>query len=216
MNLIKTGDFLSSDDVKNHVGAYVRGGGVVVFPTDTLYGLGADPRSKTGLIKLSALKGGRKGKSFPLFIDRAWRAEELFEEFPPLGRELSRRLWPGKLTIVARAAGGFDRIVGSSDGTAGLRLPDHVVARSLAQLCDGCITGTSANRSKGSFPIKIEEVREDFDSTDVLILDGGDLPPSAGSTVVLVEGNTLTIIREGDLAREDILKIAEDCGYGES
>jgi L-threonylcarbamoyladenylate synthase len=214
MRRVKSEEFLSSNRVRDEVLAYLRGGVPVIFPTDTLYGLGVDIRNAGAVENLMSLKGRGRGKPVPLFIDNSNRSEEVFIGLSPLGKKLSTVFWPGKLTIVARARTHIARIIGSEDGTVGIRLPDSKVALSLAGLCGGIITGTSANKSRGGFPLTVDEVARDFEKDDVLVLDGGDLPPSAGSTVMMIEGNVLQVLRQGDITREEILKIAEEFENG--
>lgn len=210
MRLIKVKDFLSTEDIREEVKEYLREGGAVVYPTDTLYGLGVDIRKVGAVDNLFRLKGRKKGKPIPLFIDEPGRADEIFEGFSPLGKKISSLFWPGKLTIVARAKEEIARIVGSPDRTVGLRLPDSAVAHSLAFLCGGMITGTSANKSGGDFPIHISKVTSDFESEEIFVLDGGDLQPSSGSTVLMIEGNFVRVIREGDLSSIEVLNIVEE------
>ncbi|NIO16852.1 MAG: threonylcarbamoyl-AMP synthase [Deltaproteobacteria bacterium] len=214
MKRVKIEEFLSSNRVRDDVEGYLRQGGVVIYPTDTLYGMGVDIRVAGAVENLMRLKGRESGRPVPLFIDSAVGIEDICAPLSPLGKKLSEVFWPGKLTIVTRARRHVALIVGSEDGTVGVRLPDSAVSLSLAGMCGGVTTGTSANKSRGAVPLTTGQVMGDFEGDEVLFIDGKDLPPSAGSTVVRVDGNVLRILREGDVKANEILKIAEEFDNG--
>ncbi|MDH3258148.1 MAG: L-threonylcarbamoyladenylate synthase [Deltaproteobacteria bacterium] len=214
MRVIKAEDFLISETIRDEVSLYLRGGGVVIFPTDTLYGLGVDISGVGAMENLIRLKGRDRSKPVPLIIDSAGRAQEIFDSFPPLGMRLTALYWPGKLTVVARARSHIASVIGALDGTVGVRMPASEVALSLARLCGGMVTGTSANKSGGTLPVALSDVFKEFGKDEVWLLDGGDLAPSGGSTVLLLDGKAVKVIREGDIPSEEILKIAEEFGNG--
>lgn len=208
------GDFLNSDSIKSEVSGYLREGGAVIYPTDTLYGLGVDVRSSGAMKNLFEIKGRERGKAVPLIIDGVARVKEVFDEFSPLGEKLAAHFWPGKLTIVARAHPHIAAGVGSLDGTVGLRVPRSAVACTLAGLTGGILTGTSANKSGGLFPLLISAVLEDFEREEVWVIDGGDLMPSRGSTVLVLDEESFRVLREGDIPVDEIVKILEEIGNG--
>lgn len=210
MKRVKTEEFLSSNRVRDDVEGYLRQGEVVIYPTDTLYGMGVDIRVAGAVENLMSLKGRESGRPVPLIIDSPGEIEDICAPLSPLEKKLAEVFWPGKLTIVTRARPHIALIVGSGDGTVGVRLPDSAVSLSLAGLCGGVTTGTSANKSRGTIPMTTGQVMDDFGGDEVLFIDGGDLPPSAGSTVLRVDGNVLSILREGDVKADEILKIAEE------
>lgn len=183
----------------------LRSGGLVVFPTDTLYGLGADPGSATALGALFSLKGRADGKPVPLLLDSAERAWAFAAEVPEVARRLMERFWPGALTIVLPASPRLLPAVTGPGRTVGLRVPDHPVPRALAKDLGGAVTGTSANRS-GS-PARWREpseiAREFAGKVEWILWDGpspaGREGGSPGSTVVSVEGDRINLLREGEI-----------------
>ncbi|HBO68719.1 MAG TPA: threonylcarbamoyl-AMP synthase [Deltaproteobacteria bacterium] len=183
----------------------LRSGGLVVFPTDTLYGLGADPGSAAALEALFSLKGREEGKPVPLLLDSAERAWAFAAEVPEAARRLMERFWPGALTIVLPASPRLLPAVAGPGRTVGLRVPDHPVPRALAKALGGAVTGTSANRS-GS-PARWQEpeaiAREFAGRVEWILWDGpspaGREGGGPGSTVVSVENDRLCLLREGEI-----------------
>lgn len=182
----------------------LRTGGVVVFPTDTLYGLGADPGSAGSLARLISLKGREEGKPIPLLLDSAERAGAFAAEIPEAARRLMGRFWPGALTIVLPADPRLFPAVTGAGRTVGLRVPDHPVPRALAKALGGAVTGTSANRAgrPGRWRNPEEIAREFAGGVEWILWDGpsrGGEGVSPGSTVVSVEGDRLGLLREGEI-----------------
>ncbi|HJX14982.1 MAG TPA: L-threonylcarbamoyladenylate synthase [Candidatus Deferrimicrobiaceae bacterium] len=186
----------------------LRSGGVVVYPTDTLYGLGVDPASEKALGRLLSAKGREGGKPIPLLLDEPARAYSLARHVPGEASRLMEKFWPGALTIVLPASPGLPEALTGRTGTVGLRVPDHPVARTLAKAAGGAITGTSANRSgnPGVWRTAEEIVNEFTGDVDWILWDGPSpaswsertkSPASPGSTVVLVEEDNVSLLREG-------------------
>jgi L-threonylcarbamoyladenylate synthase len=193
----------------------LQAGGMVIYPTDTLYGLGVDPRSKEGLRKLLVLKSREGGKPIPLLLDAAERASAWAEHVPPAASRLMEAFWPGGLTIVLPAWAGVPPQITGGSGTVGLRVPDHPIPRALARALGGAITGTSANRAgnPGDWRSAEEIVREFTGEVDWVLWDGP--PPAAvaaasgsqrspGSTVVRVSEKDVTLLREGAIPFREI------------
>lgn len=183
----------------------LQAGRIVVFPTDTLYGLGADPGSAEALGRLVSLKGRTAGKPIPLLLDSAERAGSFAAEVPEAARRLMERFWPGALTIVLPAAPRLHPAVTGAGRTVGLRVPDHPVPLALARALGGAVTGTSANRSGGPAGWREpgEIAREFAGGVEWILWDGpsraeGD-EASPGSTVVSVEGGRPLLLREGEI-----------------
>ena len=194
--------------------ASLRAGGVVIFPTDTLYGLGVDPCSETGLNRLFAAKGRDRGKPIPLLLSGGDQVERWARHVPPAAARLMDRFWPGALTLVLPADRGVHPAVTGGGDTVGLRVPDHPVPRALAAGLSGAITGTSANRSgnPGAWGSAEEIVRE-FTGTVDWVLWGGKAPGdthregagnSPGSTVVRMIDDQPVLLREGVLPFREI------------
>jgi L-threonylcarbamoyladenylate synthase len=157
--------------------ASLRAGGTVIFPTDTLYGLGVDPCSEKGLNRLLAAKGRDRGKPIPLLLSEREQVDRWARQVPPAATRLMDRFWPGALTLVLPADPGVHPAVTGGGDTVGLRVPDHPVPRALAALLSGAVTGTSANRSgnPGAWRSAEEIVREFTGAVDWVLWGGA--PP---------------------------------------
>ena len=200
--------------------ASLRAGGVVIFPTDTLYGLGVDPCSETGLNRLFAAKGRDRGKPIPLLLSDGEQVDRWARHVPPAAARLMDRFWPGALTLVLPADPGVHPAVTGGGDTVGLRVPDHPVPRALAAGLSGAITGTSANRSgnPGAWGSAEEIVREFTGAVD-WVLWGGKAPSGnasregagnfPGSTVVRMIDDHPVLLREGVLPFRDIIKFLQ-------
>lgn len=184
----------------------LRAGRVAIVPTDTLYGMAADPASGEGLARLLAMKGREGGKPIPLLLDGPGTAPLFARRVPPQAARLMERFWPGALTLVLPASDAVPDAVTGGTGTVGLRVPDHAVPRALAAGVGGAITGTSANRAglPGAWTTP-EEIAAEFGGGVDWILWDGPLPlprgpgaaPEPGSTVVLLSGEGVVLLREG-------------------
>ena len=200
--------------------ASLKNGGMAVFPTDTLYGLGVDPTSDAGLARLFAIKRREGGKPVPLLISGPEAVDRFARHVPFGAARLMGRFWPGALTIVLPAEVDVDRTVTGGGDTVGLRVPDHPVPRALARALGGAITGTSANRSgnPGDWESAEEIVREFTGEADWVLWDGRvrraaprECRPgsSPGSTVVRMTDDIPVLLREGVLPFRDITGFLE-------
>jgi L-threonylcarbamoyladenylate synthase len=185
----------------------LRRGGVVAYPTDTLYGLGVDPRCDAAVERLFALKGRGAGAAIALIAADAAQAEGA-GRFGPVDRRLAAAFWPGPLTIVVPAAAAFSPLL-SPRGTVGVRVPAHAVARALACALGECLTATSANRSGEMAAVTADEVSGTFGGGIDLLLDAGPAPGGPPSTIVEVIGSRLTLHRAGAIAWERVLESIE-------
>jgi L-threonylcarbamoyladenylate synthase len=193
----------------------LREGGVAIFPTDTLYGLGADPHSESGLGRLVAAKGRERGKPIPLLLSGSVEVDRWARHVPDGASRLMQRFWPGPLTIVLPAETGIHPAITGGGDTVGLRVPDHPVPRMLARGLSGAITGTSANRSgnPGTWASAEEIVTEFTGEVDWVLWGGAGVSadasrrePGAGSTVVAMTDDRPVLIRQGVLPFRDIVE----------
>ena len=181
----------------------VAAGGVVAFRTDTFYGLGVDPFNAGALQTLNDLKG-REGKPILLLVAEESGAGRFLRDDSPLFRELTKRFWPGALTIVAGARPGVPEILTAGTGTVGVRLPDDEDARKIVRACGGALTATSANPS-GSPPARTAlEAARYFPEGLALVLDGGEAQSDLPSTVLDIRGPAPRLIREGVVKRAEL------------
>ncbi|MHB8782021.1 MAG: L-threonylcarbamoyladenylate synthase [Desulfobacteria bacterium] len=189
--------------------ASLRAGGAVIFPTDTLYGLGVDPCSETGIDRLLSAKGRDRGKPIPLLLSDVEQVDRWARHVPAAASRLMDRFWPGALTLVLPADPGVHPAVTGGGDTVGLRVPDHPVPRALAALLSGAVTGTSANRSgnPGAWGSAEEIVREFTGEVDWVLWEGAGNSP--GSTVVRMTDDRPVLLREGVLPFRDIVEFLQ-------
>ena len=182
----------------------IRLGGVVIYPTDTVYGLGCDPANVDATRRICEIKG-RADKPLPLACSDVETARRIVE-FNPIAERLAERFWPGPLTMVLPARVDYPIWVTHGARTLGVRVPDHQVARRLAKLSGGVIVSTSANKSGDPPPKTAQEAAEQIGGEVDLILDAGPAPLRQPSTVIDLSGDELWIIRPGPIRADDIRK----------
>jgi L-threonylcarbamoyladenylate synthase len=186
----------------------LREGGVVAYPTDTLYGLGVDPRHDAAVARLFALKGRPATLAVPL-IAASLEQAEMAGTFGAQERRLAQVFWPGPLTIIVPARPGLAARLLAGGSTVAIRVPAHPVAQALAAALRFCVTSTSANPSAESAPARPEELTSVIASGVDLLLDAGPAPGGPPSTIVEVTSRGLRLVRAGALAWDRVLKSLE-------
>ena len=175
-------------------GKLVLGGGVIVYPTDTVYGLGCDPMNELAAERLFTIKG-RGGKPVPVLCDGFDSASRLVR-LSGVALRLAKEYWPGALTIVLPLRMGLPELIHQGSGTLAVRVPNSTTCLELISACGGYLIGTSANKSgKPACRTANEALRSMGEEVD-LILDGGRLSEKE-STVVKVSGNRVELLRSG-------------------
>jgi L-threonylcarbamoyladenylate synthase len=185
----------------------LRNGGIVAYPTDTLYGLAVDPRNDGAIRRLFDVKGRDEGAAVALIAADAAQAEQA-GTFGLRERKLAAEFWPGPLTIVVPMSAGMSALL-SNRRTLGVRVPDHPVARGLAVAFGGCITATSANRSGRPAAMTADEVAAALGEVVDVILDSGPVPGGAASTVVEIVDGIPTLHRAGATSWDRVLRCLE-------
>ena len=182
----------------------LRAGGLVAFPTETVYGLGADAASEKAIARLYAVKG--RPTDHPVIIHFA-SPDQAFawaREIPRGARELGQRFWPGPLTLILkRSALAKDFVTGGQD-TVGLRVPSHPVAQELLKAFSGAIAAPSANRFGRVSPTTPAHVREDLGKDVDLVLEGGPSEVGIESTILDLSGGAAVLLRPGAISREQL------------
>jgi len=184
--------------------AILKHGGLVAFPTETVYGLGADARNPDAIRKLYAAKG-RPGHH-PVIVHLADAAQlpQWAREVTPLALKLAQQFWPGPLTLILRRQPQVsDALTGGQD-TIGLRVPAHPVARTLLSAFGSGIAAPSANRFGHVSATTAAHVREEFGASVELVLDGGQSEVGIESTIVDVTGAQPRLLRPGRISAEEI------------
>jgi L-threonylcarbamoyladenylate synthase len=184
----------------------LRRGGLVAYPTDTVYGLAALPGDARSVERLFEAKKRPAERNVPLLIASPADLAQVAAEVPALARRLMQSFWPGALTIVLRTASGFQSAAVGE--TVALRVPDHSAPRELVRLLGGPITGTSANVSGGAEPLSADDVRMQLGDAVELIIDMGPCRGGLPSTVVDCTAEPPRIVREGAIGREELERAA--------
>lgn len=186
----------------------LRNGGVVAYPTDTLYGLAVDPRNTAAVARLFALKERDTSSAIPLIAASLEQARDA-GAFSNLHLRLAKSFWPGPLTIVLPAAAVIARELLGAGSTVALRVPAHPTAQALAARHGFCITSTSANRSGELAATTAQQVSNELMTGIDLVLDGGPSPGGAPSTIVDVTGDRPRLVRAGAIAWDRVLESLE-------
>ena len=180
----------------------LEGGGLVAFPTDTVYGVGALAFDALAVESIYTAKDRPVEKAIPILLGGPEDLDKVTADIPPIAAKLAARLWPGALTLVVPKHPGLPDVV-SAALTVGVRVPDHPVARALLRAA-GPMAVTSANISGEASPKTAEEVDRQLNGRISLILDGGETPGGVPSTVVNCLGTEPVILREGPVTMKDI------------
>lgn len=191
--------------------AVLRQGGVVLYPTDTLYGLGADALSDEAVAKIYAIKGRDEKKPMHAIVDGLEMAER-FGAIDPFTRRLAKELPQGKISFIVQKKG-FDSGILKGIGTFGFRMPDSDLCVAMNRALGGPITATSANRA-GEMPVRdVDSILMQLKVMPDLAIDAGELPVSAPSTVIEMTQPYPMILREGAVPAADIWRVIADDEY---
>ena len=185
----------------------VRSGGIVVYPTDTVYGLGCDPYNVEAVRRLIKVKGERR-KPLPILASDLNAAARI-ADFSREAKLLASRFWPGALTLVLKSKGTLPPEVTSGLNTVGVRVPDNMVALKLIRLCGGLLVGTSANKTGAEPPRSVQEAFKQLGEEVDLYLDGGVSRIGVSSTVLDLTSGKPKVLREGPVKIGDLLKLLD-------
>jgi L-threonylcarbamoyladenylate synthase len=180
-------------------------GGVIAYPTETFYALGIDPSNEKAAKSLFALKGRPADRPVSLIIKDEAMLSLVVCDVPEIARRLMKKFWPGPLTIVFKARG-LSASITAGTGTVGVRVSSSPVVAALIKEIDSPITATSANPCGKPPARSAEEVLRYFDGRVPVIIDGGLLTARLPSTVVDVSRGAIKVIREGAIAKEEIIR----------
>ncbi|MEM2917341.1 MAG: L-threonylcarbamoyladenylate synthase [Candidatus Bathyarchaeia archaeon] len=185
----------------------VKKGGVIVYPTDTVYGLGCNPLNEEAVKQVFKVKGERN-KPLPILACSIKDAEKI-AKFSQIAKKIAGRLWPGPLTMVLPKKSILPSIVTCNQDSVGVRVPNHNVALQLICQSNGILVGTSANKSGQKPPITAEEAIEQVGSEVDIVLNGGLCQLKVSSTVVDLTSEKPQILRTGPISLQEILSIIE-------
>jgi tRNA threonylcarbamoyl adenosine modification protein (Sua5/YciO/YrdC/YwlC family) len=185
-------------------------GGLVVFPTDTVYGVGCDLRSPAALARLYAAKERPLDMAIPVLISSPDQVHQVARDLPAAMAALADRFWPGGLTIILPRRCDLPSILTAGGDTIAVRLPDHALARALIGAAGGALAVTSANRSGRPAPQTAAEALADLDGRVDLVLDGGTTREGVASSIVDLSVSPPRLLRRGALDVERLREVLPD------
>jgi L-threonylcarbamoyladenylate synthase len=187
---------ISDRDIE-HAVTILKSGGLVAFPTETVYGLGADASNPDAVAKIFAVKGRPAGHPLIVHVADAVQVANWARDSPDAARKLARKFWPGPLTLILRRAQGVSDAVTGAQDTVALRVPSHPVALQLLACFGGGIAAPSANRHGRVSATTAKHVRHEFGGAIDCVLDGGEADVGIESTIVDFSGTAPTLLRPG-------------------
>ena len=191
-------------DAIQEAAKWIVGGGVVALPTDTLYGLAADPFSAAAVARVFAVKGRAAERALPLIAADAAQVTAHLGRLTVMGQRLADRFWPGPLTLLMAAAPALANDVSGGTGKVGVRVPADAVARAICMEAARPITATSANVSGDPATSDPDQVERTLGDRLDLLIDTGTTRGGAPSTIVDVTGAAPTLVRAGAISWDDI------------
>ena len=194
-------------EIIQHAGTIIKRGGIIVFPTRCLYGLGADAFNAEAVDRVFKIKQRPSQKPILVLIDRRRQLERLVSHVSKAASRIMDHYWPGGVTLVFKAADTVPHHFTAGTGKIGIRLPGHPVAAALVEALGRPLTGTSANLSAKPGCRRIGDLEPQLAQQLDAVLDAGDLKGSNGSTVVDVTAGLPRILREGEISEKEILTL---------
>jgi len=185
----------------------LRQGGLVCFPTDTVYGVGAHGFQEEAIRRLYQVKGRSFEKAIALLLASEEQIQRVSPGLPPAGQRLAGRYWPGPLTLVLPRRPEVPGLLSPGRATIAVRIPDHPVPLRLIQMLGAPLAATSANRTGHPDPVTAEDVVRELGDRVNLILDGGPCKGGVASTVVDLTTDPPTILRPGPIPAEEIREL---------
>jgi L-threonylcarbamoyladenylate synthase len=177
-------------------------GGVIVYPTETFYGLGARALSPTAVAAVAALKGRDRSKPIAVIVADAAMLATIVARVPRPAERLMGRFWPGPLTLVLPARDDLPPELTAGSGLIGVRVSSHPIAHALAVALGEPLTATSANLAGGAPPCDVAAARRAFGTRVARYVDGGTLAGGSASTVLVVGDDVVRVVRAGAISSE--------------
>ena len=206
-------DDASQEEAIAVAGRAIRGGGLVAFPTETVYGLGANALDETAVARIFRAKGRPANDPLIVHIARFDQLSLIAKELPPIAFELCKRFWPGPLTLVLPKGERIPANLTAGLGSVAVRMPDHEVALALIREADVPIAAPSANLFSRPSPTSAAHVLNDLDGLVDVVLDGGATPIGVESTIVSLIDDPPRVLRPGGVSLEALLDVAPDLLY---
>lgn len=192
----------------------LRAGELVVFPTETVYGLGANASNPAAVRKIFEVKGRPPDHPVIVHLDDPRYLHRWVSEVPAVAEALAAKFWPGPLTLILPKADNVNDIVTGGQSSIGIRVPSHQIAQQLLNAFGGGIAAPSANRYGRLSPTKPEHVRDELGDAVQVILDGGDSPIGLESTIVSCLDNQVRLLRPGFITRSQLEQVVGPLASG--
>lgn len=192
-------------------GEIIRAGGLVAFPTETVYGLGGDAENREASKKIYAAKGRPSDNPLIVHICELGQLKEIAAEYTDDMQKLADAFWPGPLTIIVNSSGLIPHETTGGLDTVAVRFPSHPVANALIRVSGTTIAAPSANTSGRPSPTRASHVKDDLDGKIDMIIDGGPVDIGLESTIVDLTEDTPTILRPGYITPDDVKRVLGSC-----
>lgn len=188
------------------IGEQVKKGALIIYPTDTVYGIGADMQSEEALIHLYQAKSRNFSSPLIALVDSVERISEIayIDSKKEELEKLSKAFWPGGLTVILPAKDCVPKIMISGGNTVGVRIPNHEMALEIIRAAGGILPTTSANISGEATPSSYQELSEAIKQKADIVIDGGVCPVGEASTILDFTKDSLQILRLGAITKEEI------------
>lgn len=193
-----------------HAAEIIRRGELVAIPTDTFYGIAADPFNLMAVEQIYRVKGRPETRALPILVNSIPQAVSLARDVPYTFHKLAAKFWPGPLTLLVEASTGVPLKITANTGNVAVRWPKSVFVSALIDLVKGPITGTSGNISGQPACATADELFKQMGDRLPLIIDGGETPGNLASTIVKLEGDDWAVMREGVISEALIRAALED------
>jgi tRNA threonylcarbamoyl adenosine modification protein (Sua5/YciO/YrdC/YwlC family) len=209
VEVLKISSKVPETSVVDYAAGFIKRGEVVGIPTDTFYGLSADPFNLAAIEAVFQAKGRPETKALPILVSSIEQAVSLIRDVPDVFLILAHKFWPGALTLVVEATHRLPLKVTGNSGRVALRWANSPIPTAIIGAVGGPITGTSANLSGFPSCTNATQIVKQLGNRLPLILDAGDTGATMASTIVRIDGDDWTLAREGALPEEEIVKALE-------
>jgi tRNA threonylcarbamoyl adenosine modification protein (Sua5/YciO/YrdC/YwlC family) len=197
-------------DALRYAAEFLRRGELVAIPTDTFYGIAADPFNLAAVDQLYRVKGRPETRALPILVNKISQGVSLSRDVPYSFHKLAAKFWPGPLTLLVEASTIVPLKVTAQTGNVALRWPKSAIVNGLIELLQGPVTGTSGNISGQPACSTAIDLLEQMGDRLPLIIDAGETPGSLASTIVRLEGMDWEVMREGVISEQEIRVCLED------
>jgi L-threonylcarbamoyladenylate synthase len=196
--------------VIGYAAEFIRRGQIVAIPTDTFYGIAADPFNLAAVDQIYRVKGRPETRALPLLVNKVGQALGLARDLPYAFHKLAGKFWPGPLTLLVEASSVVPLKVTAHTGNVAVRWPKSAIVDALIEMSGGPVTGTSGNISGQPACASAVQLLEQMGDRLPLILDAGETQGGLASTIVRLDGSDWEVMRHGVISEDDVRRVMED------